>query len=60
MEPAPGTANLLFTADVSLRVEVARANSSLLMVIIQAPTAVEFGTFDPLAEKILGTLKFGP
>ena len=32
----------------------------LLIVVIEAPSAAEFQTFEPLAETLLSTLKFTP
>ena len=47
-------------AGETIRLEVAPHGGRLLIVVIEAPSAAEFQTFEPLAETLLSTLKFTP
>ena len=51
---------LAFTSGTRTRVEVAAEDGKLLLTVLETPTAAEFDSFRPLAEKILSTLKFTP
>ena len=42
------------------RLEVASRDGRLILIVLQAPSATELGTFEPLAEKVLDTLDFTP
>jgi serine/threonine-protein kinase len=52
-----GVYGLALSAGELVRLEVASRNG-LILITIEAPSAAEFATFAPLAEKILGTLRF--
>ncbi|MFI5260999.1 MAG: adenylate/guanylate cyclase domain-containing protein [Candidatus Limnocylindrales bacterium] len=45
---------------VRQRLEVSSRDSKLILILIEAPSAAEFDTLAPLAEKILSTLTFPP
>jgi class 3 adenylate cyclase len=55
----PGFGGNLITTDTRTRVEVSSRNGQLLLIGILAPRA-GFDTFEPLAEKVLGTFQFNP
>jgi class 3 adenylate cyclase len=51
---------LVLDAGARLRVEVSSHDGKLIIIVIKAPSVAEFQTFEPLAEKLLSTLKFSP
>ena len=51
---------LVFNAGVRTRVEVAARDGQLVLIVLAAPSAAEFASFEPLAEAILGTITFSP
>ncbi len=52
-----GAYGLVLNAGERLRLEVS-SRDGLILILVEAPSAAEFATFAPLAEKILSTLRF--
>ena len=52
-----GTFGLALSAGERVRLEVS-SRDGLILIVIRAPSAAEFATFAPLAEKILSTVRF--
>lgn len=49
---------LLLPAGETIRLEVSSRDSKLILILIEAPTPAEFSALEPLAARILGSLRF--